>query len=103
MQTHFLEKTSSSRLEFKLKSKSFPFLFMGVGAVIRIGMPLGFALEGKFEIPSLIMFLFGAVFFGVGYWVLRLWSSPIVFDLDSDYYWQGRYPVSQIHLNKWSL
>ena len=88
--THSLKRVSSGRLEFKTLSMAllFPSIFMLIGIGVGVGMTIS-GLEK--DITALYIGLpFGIVFFLVGFFLLRSWTTPRVFDLDVGYYWKGR-------------
>jgi hypothetical protein len=89
--THSLKIMSSGRVEFKMKKTAFlfPAVFMLAGLGAGIGMTIGGLKKNDmkmlyFGIP------FGTIFFLAGFFILRSFMTPRVFDLDIGYYWKGR-------------
>ncbi len=91
--THVFRTISSGRAEFKVKIAAllFPSIFMVAGLAAGIGMTIGGLKKNDMEmlyfgIP------FGIIFFLAGFFILRSFITPRVFDLDMGYYWRGRKP-----------
>ena len=88
--THGLQIVSSGRVEFKTRTTAllFPAIFMVAGLGAGIGMTIGGLQKDitmlYFGIP------FGTIFFLVGFFILRSFMMPRVFDIDTGYYWKGR-------------
>lgn len=98
--THHLEKISSSRVEFKPSTTAilFPALFMLAGLVAGIGMSIAGL---KDDITMLLIGLpLGTLFFLVGFFVFRSWSTPRIFDRQRGIYWRGRETPTLRHTDK---
>lgn len=93
-QSHKLVEVAPSRLEFQptMKSKLFAYLFMVLGVGIT-GFFLFQALADPIQ-DELLMFiiplLFGVVFAGAGYYILKKMSVPVVFDKVTGRFWRGK-------------
>lgn len=88
--THRLEHVSMDRMEFNARGSAllFPFAFMVMGLVV------GFVMfgQGLKENPLMILVgcIIGSIFFAVGYWLMRDWTTPIVFDKNLRHFWRGK-------------
>lgn len=89
--THCLKTMSKQRVEFKarLMGLLFPGIFMLIGLGVAVGLTALGLSQGKYEaiyfgIP------FGTIFFLVGFFIFRSWTTPRVFDKRSGFYWRGR-------------
>ena len=82
--THILVMPSAHRLEYKPSGGSilFGLLFILIGAVTTSAIFWGDA--------SLGMVIFGLLFVGVGTYVLKSVFTPIIFDTQAGYFWQGK-------------
>lgn len=88
--THNLIKLSESRLEYKasLNLKIFAGVFAGFG----IGANLAFLLVN--DIPIFVA-LFGLIFLGIGGFIYKKGTKPIVFDKSEGYFWNDKLNPSQ--------
>jgi len=88
--THSLKEISPGRMEFKIRAAAvlFPGIFLVIGIVILISMTIE-VLKQDTEV-SYFGFPFGIVFFLIGFFILRKWMIPRVFDRNIGYYWKGK-------------
>lgn len=89
--TNVLRETSPDRMEFKARISAmiFPGLFMGVGIFIIVAT----IQQGiqKSETLSLVVGpIIGLIFFLAGFFIMRSWMTPRVFDKGRRLYWKGR-------------
>jgi hypothetical protein len=89
--THALRKTSHQKVEFKAKLLGllFPGVFMLIGLGVMVGMTAGGISQGQYELLYFGI-PFGTIFFLVGFFIMRSWTTPRVFDKRSGYFWRGR-------------
>ena len=87
--THRLQEVSVDRVEFRARGIAllFPLLFMFVGLVSGVGLSIA-GLKGDMSMLY-IGLPFGGVFFLVGYFIMRTWLTPRVFDRRLGFYWRG--------------
>lgn len=87
-----LNEVSPGRLEYKSSkgAMGFSLIFIIVGVIIPIWFFISYfdSAEGIAEI--LFPVLFGALFVGVGYFLLKSKTNPIVFDKNSGHFWTGK-------------
>lgn len=91
--THKFYSNGTNQVGFKatLGAK----LFSGVFMIAGLGLGIGFSVnkfqngDPIFAWETLFLILFGLVFFGVGLYMFRSYSKPIVFDKLSGYFWKG--------------
>lgn len=90
--THSLIEVSKNRLEYKatLVYKIFALLFVGIG----VALNLAFILIDDFPI---FVALFGLVFGGVGWFIYKRGTQPIIFDKSEGFYWKGKSSPSQVN------
>ena len=88
--THSLKEISPGRVAFKIRGMAilFPSIFMLIGIAVLIGL----SFAGLKQDIKLVYFAipFGSVFFLVGFFILRSWMTPRVFDYNFGYYWKSR-------------
>lgn len=89
--THELKTISSGRVEFKIKGAAFfcSSLFMAAGIVAAVRMTT-IGLEKNDMVMLYVGIPIGIIFFLAGFFVLRSFMIPRVFDHDKGYYWKGR-------------
>jgi hypothetical protein len=89
--THALRTVSNQRVEFKVRILAllFPGVFMLAGLGVMVGVTSAGISKGEY---GLIAFgaIFGLVFFLVGFFIMRSWTTPRVFDKRNGLYWRGR-------------
>lgn len=85
--THKLVKVNSNRLEFRasigLKLLLFVVIFFGIGGVI-------FGYYEGFSVRMIATMSTGLLFVIAGIYGLYLYTTPIVFDKRSGFFWKGR-------------
>ena len=98
MCTHSLKEVSPRRVEFKARGMAlfFPGIFMVAGIGVIIGMTIG----GLNQNITMLYFGIscGSIFFLVGFFILRNWMTPRVFDLNIGCYWKGRKEPAHIDM-----
>ena len=89
--THNLIEVSKSRIEYKasLGLKLFALIFAGFGVAANIAFLFGD------DIP-IFLSLFGLVFLGVGGFIYKKGTKPIVFDKLEGYYWNDKISPSSV-------
>jgi hypothetical protein len=91
--THKYYNQGANQAGFKatVGAKVFSGIFLVAGLGISIGVPYRIFLSGDplFAIETLVIILFGLVFFGAGLFMFRSYSKPVVFDKMVGYYWKG--------------
>lgn len=94
MKSHNLKEVNTNRLEYKISTGSLIFssLFIIVGIAAAIMMTSDVIFDNAPFVLSQHWpaFIFSGIFCGVGYFMLRSGSKPIVFDKMRGFYWKGK-------------
>ena len=90
MGTHKLKEVSPGRLEFKPTLAVY--LFSGAFMLVGLAAAIGTTYAGFTEDVRALYFgvPFGVIFFLAGFFVLRSFAKPRVFDQNFGYYWKGK-------------
>ncbi|MDA3885592.1 MAG: hypothetical protein PF638_08370 [Candidatus Delongbacteria bacterium] len=91
--THKLVSFGGQRMGFKgsIAAKIFSLVFAMAGLGVIIGFSVFMSTGNtEFELPMIIPFIFGTIFFLVGYFMYRHMTAPIVFDKNQGFFWKGR-------------
>lgn len=91
--THKYYSDGGNQAGFKatLGAKLFGGLFMLVGLGVAVGITWSQLQDGVAILSMDVLFpiIFGLIFFGVGLFMIRSYSKPIVFDKMVGYFWKG--------------
>ncbi len=87
-----LNEISPGRLEYKstVGAKVFSLIFIVIGAIIPIWFFISYFESAEGVVELLFPLLFGGLFMGVGYFLLKSKTKPIVFDKNSGHFWTGK-------------
>jgi hypothetical protein len=101
--THALVVKAAQRIEFlpSIMGYVFGIIFTAIGLGIAVFAALQLARR-PFNpgLLSLLMpLLFGAVFAGIGIGILRVFTTPVIFDTGMGYFWKGRIKPEELFLN----
>ena len=91
--THKYYSQGANQAGFKatLGAKLFSGIFMVAGLGIATGVPYRIYLSGDplIAVETLVIILFGLIFFGAGLFMFRSYSKPVIFDKMVGYFWKG--------------
>ena len=92
--THKFYSAGANQVGFKatLGAKIFSGIFAAVGTGV-IVIPFYNTIQNAaplFVLETLFFIVFGLIFGGVGIYMLRSYSKPIIFDKMAGYFWKGR-------------
>jgi hypothetical protein len=92
IRTHKLIEKSSSRMIFRASVGAILFymIFLLVGLGVVVGVSVSMLSKNSFEAGMLFPIGIGLVFAAVGACLAYFGTAPIVFDVQSGYFWKGR-------------
>lgn len=87
-----LNEVSPGRLEYKSSkgAMAFSLIFIVVGLIIPVWFFISQFNSAEVGVELLFPLLFGGLFIGVGYFLLKSKTKPIVFDKNSGHFWTGK-------------
>lgn len=87
-----LNEVSPGRLEYKSSkgAMAFSLIFIVVGLIIPVWFFISQFDSAEGVVELLFPLLFGGLFIGVGYFLLKSKTKPIVFDKNSGHFWTGK-------------
>ncbi len=89
--THKLVVVNFDRLAFRatVQGKFFALMFLLFGAVFTLAIVSGFS-SGRIDLKTCVALMASLGFCAVGVGFLYSWTTPIVFDRQTGYFWKGR-------------